>query len=784
MNWKRKSAWRFSQAQTVNPTTTKRYLTFLAIAAVFIATSGILITIVVKAQEQKASALRRESDAGSTQQVTPSVDPVRSQYEKVLHIGAEMALLPFSSGGLDVEPHGPASLSVTSDGNFLIANQANNSALELSRSDGSVVSKTNFANAEALTDAIALNGRFYALDHNNGSPRILVAEFSKSRSAAQVETVESNTVAEVRSESVPTRLSLQDDQLVVDTIAGGKISALDGVSTVRQATTVPVVTPGNAFGVSPRQLEVSVRGKRIVNLTMQNAIAQADLLGVGSSGDFFVYVIELGGDQRLLLDHKVLHFATSGKLLDQARVPADERAFAVANGTALAEDGNVYSLIPRVNGDTDIVRLVFGRTLPAFNPDVSSQSQPAEAAKSLSMASAVQSQVAAATAVTSLPQLSRNQMTTNAWNIVNSTFYHSAVNIGTSSSCSTRAIPAYLKNKSAGWYQEAYAWGKADMPSDYNWKLGQGYLAGNAQSQSTSCNVTGTDCSGFLGNCWQLYGHPFSTDSLPTSGIVRSISRSNLTSGDILNWQTKHVMMFDRSDLNSLWVWEATTDHSTGRVGYNQRAWSEVPSTAYLAWRYNGLPKPTAGITLNSSWGIAYENSNPVYTVSPGQTINFSLSSSRSVANSGTLVSWLWKVNGSVISTQPSTSRTLGPGTYTVSLQVTNSEGDSATASLTIQINQVTILLPPRIDYTNPSYVRRGVGTWLAVYGANFQRTMTVQVRTATGGPWVIASSGVSYINSGMVWVYVVMGGSGTYTAWLEIVQNGAVASRAFTVGP
>ncbi len=226
MNWKRNPAWRFSQAQTVDPKTAKRYLTLFAIAAVLIATSGILITIVVKAQEQKGTAFRRQSDSDSTQQLKPSVDQVRSQYEQVLHIGAETGLLPFSSGGLDVEPHGPASLSVTNYGNFLIANKANNSVLELSRSDGSVVSKTNFANAEALTDAIALNGRIYALDHNNGSPRILAADSSKSRSAAQIETAESNTVAEVRSESLPTRLSLQNEQLVVDTIAGGKISGL------------------------------------------------------------------------------------------------------------------------------------------------------------------------------------------------------------------------------------------------------------------------------------------------------------------------------------------------------------------------------------------------------------------------------------------------------------------------------------------------------------------------------------------------------------------------------
>jgi len=72
--------------------------------------------------------------------------------------------------------------------------------------------------------------------------------------------------------------------------------------------------------------------------------------------------------------------------------------------------------------------------------------------------------------------------------------------------------------------------------------------------------------------------------------------------------------------------------------------------------------------------------------------------------------------------------KTLGPGTYAGLAKVTNSEGDTATTNLTIQINQVVIVPPPRIDFLNPSYVR---ARWYLgrVYGANFQRTMTVRVR-------------------------------------------------------
>jgi hypothetical protein len=785
MNWKNNVAWRFIQTQATNTTTTKRRLTLLTIALALIAASALTVRIVVKAQDQKGRAPERGVDSNSLQAPARSAGQVQAQYEKVLQIKAETGLLPFSvtSGAVDVEPHGPSSLSVTDNGDFLIADKSDNSAVEIARSDGSVLSKTTFTDATALVDAISLAGRIYALDSNDGRPRILMAgDRINSKSKFETESADSQTVAQIAAESAPTKLSVSNEQLAVDTINGDKISGLDGVSSIRPNKSVPVVAAGNPLAPNANQLRVSIRGKQVVNLAMPNAIAEADLLGVESSGNFFVYVIELEGDQRLLLDHKVLWFSPSGALLGEARVPADERAFAVPNGTALAQDGKVYSLIPRPDGNTDIVRLVFGRSLPSFNPALTTPpGQQVENPKSSSSAAAVQAQLAA----TTLPQLTRSQITNNAWNFVNSTVWTSAANIGTTSSCPSRAIPAFLKGKPAGSYQVAYSWGGADTPADYNGKLSRGFLAGNAQGTFTQgCSVAGVDCSGFIGDVWQMWGHPFSTSTLPGSGTVRSITWNSLTSGDVLNWAGTHIMMYDRSDANSVWVWEATTDYGTGRVGYNQRPWRDVPSTRYLAWRYNGLPKPVAGITLNSSWGIAYENSYPTYTVSPGQTITFNLSSSRSAANSGTLTSWVWSVNGSTISTQPSTSKTLGSGTYTVSLKVTNSEGDTATTSLTIQINQVVIVPPPRIDSLNPSYVRRNVGTWVAVYGANFQRTMTVRVRTATGGPWVIAPSGVSYVNSGMVWVWVVMGGSGTYQSWLEIVQNGAVASRSFTVGP
>jgi len=704
-----------------------------------------------------------------------------TNYEIVLHVnhGSQVFRFPTRTETDDGELRGPTSLSITESGNFLVVNQADNSVVELSKTDGAVIAKTVFADVRALTDAFQIAGRIYAIDANNAQPRIVESDAAADAQAlgepgSRQMQVHSNTVAEIREDELPTRLSMRDGRLAVETISGEIISALDGVTKVRRDKRTPVIAPGNPFLADANRLRVSIRGKERVNLELPNPIAETELLGVLDSGEFLVYVIELSGEEELLLDHTVLHFSAGGELINQARVPAYERAFAIPNGTALAQDGVVYSLIARDNGDVDIVRLTFVESLPKFSEVVKRGTPPEGGLQTESIS------IAALTT----PELTRAQIQANARNIVNSTVWHTIANIGTSASCPTRVIPAYLRGRPAGSYQIAYSWGGADTPTGYQSKLGGGSLAGNAQQGYTNgCNVAGDDCSGFIGNVWQMWNHPFSTSSLPGSGAVRSIPWSTLMSGDVLNRAGVHIMMYDRSDSNSLWVWEATTDYGTGRVGYNQRPWRDVPSTSYAAWRYNGLPKPIARFYAISSWGVQSEGSYGTYTVSPGQSIRFSFDSGRSVPNSSYMAAWKWRVNGTLISTQSSTSYTLGAGTHVVSLEVTNSEGSIASASATIQINQVVIVLAPRIDLINPSYVRFGQGTWLGVYGGNFQSSMRVQVRTPSG-TWPIASSGVSFVNSGFVWVWVQMGGSARYTAWLDIVQNGYVASRSFTVGP
>lgn len=712
-------------------------------------------------------------------------------YKLVFRIGGDTKALPYSrpaENAIDTPVIGPVALSVKDNGDFIITNQADNSVTTFSRASGALISEAKFADATALLGAVETSGRIYAIDSDGIQSRILAAPaIAKNESLINMES--RSEVAAILPEDVNAARISTRDGLALETSTGDRIR-LDGSTNV-QASTLPVVAPGNAFAPNANQVRISV-GRKSVSVHLANPVAQAFLLGVLRSGEFYVYIVEFAGSQDLALDHKVLHFSTAGVLIDQARVPADERLFPVPSGTALAPTGGVYSLIPRENGDVDIVQLSFMKSLPTLIPKA-----PIEDLLTVKGTSSV-SFATITSASLALPQLTRSQIQSNAAYLAAASATTSVDNITNPSGC-TRAVPTEFTKTNgkynAGSYPEAYAWGKSDLPDAYQRNLQNGYLAGNNQgADATGCKskagtnmIAGTDCSGFVGNALQLYGHLFYTGNIETKGVVQAIDRSALASGDILNKSGDHghMVIFDRSDNNSLWVWEATGGFG-GKVGHFQHQWTDFPSSGYTAYRYRGLivPAPTAHITAISPNGIAYENSSTLFQVNPGQRITFSLDSSKSTANSGQIVTRRWTLDGSNVSSSTSTSVTLGAGLHKIALDVTNSEGGVATASLIIAINEVVIVPPPRIDGLNPSYVRRGFGTWIIVTGVNLKSNMTVRVRTATGGPWAIASSGVDFRSSSQVRVYVVMNGSGTFTAYLDITQNGVTASRSFTVGP
>ena len=104
-----------------------------------------------------------------------------------------------------------------------------------------------------------------------------------------------------------------------------------------------------------------------------------------------------------------------------------------------------------------------------------------------------------------------------------------------------------------------YNWGGFDSTDKFVKKVKKGVVAGNYKKRcgSNLCvreDFAGLDCSGLVSRSWEI--SRYSTATFP--GISIKISRNLLQPGDILNSESKHVMLFDKfDDDNQMWVYEA-----------------------------------------------------------------------------------------------------------------------------------------------------------------------------------------------------------------------------------
>lgn len=674
--------------------------------------------------------------------------------------------------GLDTAeqlPRGPVSLSITDDGNFVVANQVENSAIEIA-SSGEIIQKVTFKNATTIGDAVKVGSEFFALDRNEEEPAILAF----STVTGETRKISNASPDAFRFTGWDNGTLNSGDVTRLTKIDGQNVNAPNAENVERGDQLK--ISPGNPFQTEPNRFRVWRGGKLLVEQVTDFPVAETRIIGSTGKGDFFIMVLELVGKTSLIFDQKILRFDSEGKLLGQARIP-QEQIMPLDNDTALSADGNVFVLMPRWES-LDILQLNFFEKLePLVITEEKTGNLEATAQQTTS----------------SLNAMTRSQIASIANSYTNSAAYINSISIN--GVCSGRVKPRYFG--SANWYPSVpYSWGGSDNPSEFAAKMNlgnQSKIAGHAAGYYASCTPAGVDCSGFVGRAWGLSQHPFSTSSVVSSGYAYSIDWTILRQGDALNLAGTHIMLFDRSaDANSAYVWEATTDADsrgwTDRAVYHTRTWSYLRSSyPYKPIRYSALSysNPTARFSAISNRGIAYEGATAYYTVSPGSSITFNFDSSRSSANSGFIDGRYWKINGTLLSYAQSFNFTLGRGTHNVTLEITNSDGGRSTAKITIVITEVEILPPPSIWGILPSTVRLNTATWLKVTGQGFMQGLKGQIRTPAGGPWIISSGNTRYINSGEVWFQIVMGGAGSYTATLEIVNpNGTTARRNFSVIP
>ena len=586
-------------------------------------------------------------------------------------------------------PHGPNSIFFTDEGNVLVGNWVDNTATELSLT-GDVLTKVKFDEATAINDVRKFNGRYYAIDRTAEGTQVV-----------------SDVGERTKTERTTFRFSASDGSANVGEIATadleGKERALD--RSKRQRPDNLTVSPGRPFDAEANLLKVW-RGKTLIaEWKAVNPIAETRLLGSLTNGDFYVVVYEMIGSDRILFDHRVLHFNTNGDLIEMARVPQDQY-YNVANDAALAADGSVYILMPREK-NMDVIRLNFRSELP----DVTLPEPKGDLVEPEAEAAAV-----------SLPSTTRAQIETVANNYFTTSTYVPASRV--TGTC--RVKPSYITG--AGNYASVpYSWGGSDLPLDFANKMGGStiVLAGHAAGYYSSCNVrpAGADCSGAVGQLWKNPAHPFSTSDVLSAGYASVIDWTQLWKGDALNRAGRHIFAYVSGSYgNSFSTWEATADPGTHRMLAWSRSWSDVRN--YQPIRYYGLSvtNPTARMSAISTYGVQWENSTGTYQVSPGGSVVFTFDADRSSANAGSIDGWTWKINGTQVRTGVSRfNYTLARGTHDVSLAVTNTNGGISTTWLRIIVKEVQIIVRPTIaSYSWTSTPTANVYFGGTVYGTNF----------------------------------------------------------------
>jgi hypothetical protein len=170
------------------------------------------------------------------------------------------------------------------------------------------------------------------------------------------------------------------------------------------------------------------------------------------------------------------------------------------------------------------------------------------------------------------------------------TFINNTVNLSLTNlngACGGRTKPRYLGATAGEYKSVAYDWGGWETVTKYNERMAEGKVAGDINSEAVESCSHGVDCSGFVTVCWGITEQKYGTRTLPE--ISNLIDGADLRRGDILNFEGKHVVMFDKFARNAdgvrgIMAWESTTTDRADRVIYRWSSWRRL--AGYVARRY------------------------------------------------------------------------------------------------------------------------------------------------------------------------------------------------------
>jgi hypothetical protein len=509
--------------------------------------------------------------------ISSTLIPIQTQndnlYEIMFSISTSENGIHYENAGVpEALTWGPAAFTISTDGDFWIADTVGNSLLRYS-SNGDFLSKIDLAGlAVGATDLIVDKDSVLVLDQASLPPKILRLN------AKGIVLGVYDLPQGLYLENGLTGIALGDQgDILIEREFGASVTPFlnNKGDLLPKDETDGYVHNGKFYSAhisgltsaNPKHGEIHI-DKKLIGIDTANDLGGLQILGFGPDGDFYLIVEELALYSTLQVDQTIRHYDADGKLLGIARMPLDEQYTYVAQDFALGQDGNLYALATRPDR-VDILRLNFFQKLSPILKNDAVLSDPST--------TQIENH-------SPLACVSRDTMISTASGYFNNSKYLNATN--TDGACSGRGKPRYISG--AGTYPSvSYDYGGSDTVRGFNGYMDPNtYQAGDINTAASENCSKGVDCSGFVSRVWQLttkYG------TCTLEGISTQLSStSQLIRGDIMNKCNVHTMVFMIfNGSTGFYDYEATIYNSYDRVVYIASTWSRV--STYLPRRYNNV---------------------------------------------------------------------------------------------------------------------------------------------------------------------------------------------------
>jgi len=530
-------------------------------------------------------------------------------------------------------PVGPSSISVASDGTVLLLDSVNHRVITLNP-NGTIEQTLRIdATAWGVDAIIDSDNNLYVLDSRNN--RLLEYKITDRPSAtgisfAQLQInhlaigpdrsllIEGWQFPSKSAPPIPAAMSIAS--VTLDGLQTSSLPAYPNMQVTRRGMrNVRLIQTGEYSGkiiIADKNGTVDME----LSIETQTPLVSATLLDYDDTGNAYIIITALIPTQTnmLLFGARLDKYSPTGELVASTPLPMKTFTFP-DHPLAVARDGTVYQLVPEENR----IRIVRWATSPALTPP--DQAPPTwlpkiSSAGSLFKTHKTPEPIATEGNITpALSNITCDQIMATAqdyavhtWTVGPSNYYARTCSNGCPVGPAAWGIGSTITGV-------AYKWGGWDTINDFDWKLSQGYLAGDVSGTSCVGNcATGVDCSGYVQQTWQITDQKHNVDQLASNTYSQHIEWNQLQKGDALARIGSHIVLFSNRD-------------AQGHIAIYESAWGNVYKVRYYvdttgSYLSGYEARRRLNVTCNSSGSCDASNVPSGYTkcAEEGERCNFS----------------------------------------------------------------------------------------------------------------------------------------------------------------